>query len=91
MAQTRCAHVQEGWVRPKPAALTHFSAESAWHHWAQLSMQSVSQTILMVGTIGVTEACIAVFAHNIYPASCKSHLSLLLQTHGLVWKQFGSG
>lgn len=90
MARPCCVHVQEGWVRPKPASLTHSSSESAWQHRALLSMRTVSQTMLMVGTASVAQACIAAFTHNIYPASCKSHLSLLLNIW-VLWFSLGEG
>lgn len=90
MAQSCCAHVQECWVGSKPTALAHSSSESAWQHRAL--MQTVSQTMLIVDTVSMVQACIAAFTHNIYPASCKSHLSLLPNTWVLwvgveaVWK-----
>lgn len=80
MAQPCCVHVQECWVRPKPAAHTHSTSESAWQYRALLSMRTVSQTMLMVGTVRVAQGFVAAFAHNIYPASCKSHLRLLPNT-----------
>lgn len=87
MAQPCCAHVQECWVRSKPAALAHSGSESAWQHRAP--MQIVSQTMLMVDTVSMVLACIAAFTHNIYPAGCKTHRSLLPNTWDgveAVWK-----
>lgn len=89
MAQPCCVHVQECWVRPKPAALTHSSSESAWQHRAQLSTRTASQEMLMAGTASVAQACISALAHNIYPACCKSYLSLL-PNYASVWEQAGS-